>query len=116
MADRNRLEQVFLNLVTNARDAMEAKGPGATKDLTITTYQDGDWVAATVSDTGTGMPEGIRNKIFEPFFTTKAAQKGTGLGLSITYNLVKDFKGDIDVESTPDVGTTFTIRFPAYQD
>ncbi len=116
MADRNRLEQVFLNLVTNARDAMEAKGPGATKDLTITTYQDGDWVAATVSDTGTGMPEGIRNKIFEPFFTTKEAQKGTGLGLSITYNLVKDFKGDIDVESTPDVGTTFTIRFPAYQD
>jgi len=116
MADRNRLEQIFLNLVTNARDAMEARGPGASKDLTITTYQEGDRVVAAVSDTGTGMPEGIRNKIFEPFFTTKEAEKGTGLGLSITYNLVKDFKGDIGVDSVPDVGTTFTIRFPAYRD
>ena len=115
-ADKNRLEQIFLNLVTNARDAMEAKGPEAVRKLTIATSQEGTRVVATVSDTGKGMVEGIRKKIFDPFFTTKEAGKGTGLGLSITYNLVKDFRGDIDVESTPDVGTAFTIRFPVYDE
>ena len=116
LADKNRLEQIFLNLVTNARDAMEAKGPGAVRKLTIATYQEGRKVAATVSDTGKGMEKGILKKIFDPFFTTKKAGKGTGLGLSISYNLVKDFMGDIDVESTPDVGTTFTVRFPVYDE
>ena len=116
LADKNRLEQIFLNLVTNARDAMEAKGPDAVRRLTIATHQEGGRVLATVSDTGKGMEEGIRKKIFDPFFTTKEAGKGTGMGLSITYNLVKDFGGDIDVESTPDVGTTFTIRFPVYDE
>jgi PAS domain S-box-containing protein len=116
LAENNRLEQVFLNLVTNARDAMELKGPEATKVLTITTYQEGDKVLAVVSDTGTGMSEGIAKKIFDPFFTTKEAGKGTGLGLSITYNLVKDFNGDIEVESTPDVGTKFTMSFPVYKE
>jgi len=116
LADRNRLEQIFLNLVTNARDAMEAKGPEATKKLTITTSREGDAVVARVWDTGTGMPEGIRKKIFEPFFTTKEAGQGTGLGLSITYNLVKDFKGDIEVESAPDLGTTFKVSFPVYEE
>jgi PAS domain S-box-containing protein len=115
LADKNRLEQVFLNLVTNARDAMEANKPEATKELTIATCQEGDRVLARVSDTGTGMAKEIQKKVFEPFFTTKEAGKGTGLGLSITYNLVKDFKGDIEVESAPDVGTTFTIGFPAYK-
>lgn len=115
VADKNRLEQIFLNLITNARDAMEAKGPEVHKDLTIRTYQEGGSVVATVSDTGTGMSEGTQRRVFDPFFTTKEPGKGTGLGLSITYNLVKDFKGDIEVESAPEVGTTFTIRFPAYQ-
>ncbi|MDY6990349.1 MAG: PAS domain S-box protein [Thermodesulfobacteriota bacterium] len=116
LSDKNRLEQVFLNLVTNARDAMESKGPEWTKELTITTRQQGDKVVAKVSDTGTGMPEEILRKIFEPFFTTKEVGKGTGLGLSITYSLVKDLKGDIDVESIPDVGTTFRASFPVYQE
>ncbi|MDY6954970.1 MAG: ATP-binding protein, partial [Thermodesulfobacteriota bacterium] len=116
LADKNRLEQIFLNLVTNARDAMEAKGPGAVRRLTIVTYREGNKVMATFADTGKGMVEGIRKKIFDPFFTTKEAGKGTGLGLSITYNLVKDFRGDIDVESTPDVGTTFAVSFPVYDE
>ncbi|MDY6837109.1 MAG: PAS domain S-box protein [Thermodesulfobacteriota bacterium] len=116
LSDKNRLEQVFLNLVTNARDAMEPKGPEWTKELTITTHQEGDRVVARVSDTGTGMPKEILRKIFEPFFTTKEVGRGTGLGLSITYSLVKDLKGDIDVESIPDVGTTFTASFPEYQE
>jgi signal transduction histidine kinase len=115
LAEKNRLEQIFLNLVTNSRDSMEARGPEATKELTITTCQEGNTVLARVSDTGTGMPEEIRKKIFDPFFTTKEPGKGTGLGLSISYNLVKDFKGDIRVESTPGVGTTFTISFPVHQ-
>ena len=62
------------------------------------------------------MPEDIQKKIFDPFFTTKEAGKGTGLGLSITYNLVKDFRGDIDVESAPGVGTTFRIKFPIHEE
>lgn len=114
LADKNRLEQIFLNLITNARDAMEAKEPEARKELTIRTYQEGGSVVATVSDTGTGMSEGTQQRVFDPFFTTKEPGKGTGLGLSITYNLVKDFKGDIDVESAPGAGTTFTIRFPVH--
>jgi len=115
LAENNRLEQIFLNLITNARDAMELKGPEATKVLTITTYQKGDKVFAVVSDNGAGMPEAIVKKVFDPFFTTKEAGKGTGLGLSITYNLVKDFKGDIEVKSAPDVGTTFSTSFPVYK-
>jgi C4-dicarboxylate-specific signal transduction histidine kinase len=115
-ADKNRLEQIFLNLITNARDAMESKGQEAIKELTIATYQDGKSVFAEISDTGIGVPEGIQKKIFDPFFTTKEAGKGTGLGLSITYNLVKDFKGDIDVESAPGVGTTFTVKFPIHEE
>jgi PAS domain S-box-containing protein len=115
LSDKNRLEQVFLNLVANARDAMTSKGPGGTRKLTISTYQRGDKVVAKVTDTGTGMPKEILQKIFEPFFTTKEVGKGTGLGLSITYSLVKELKGDIDVESRPDGGTTFTASFPVYQ-
>jgi PAS domain S-box-containing protein len=116
MAGRNRLEQIFLNLVTNAMDAMEKRGTEDVKKITVTTYMEGDLVVAEVSDTGKGISERIGEKIFEPFFTTKDVGKGTGLGLSITYGLVRDFKGSIDVESTPDVGTTFRVRFPAYKE
>lgn len=112
MADRNRLEQIFLNLVANARDALKEKGPEDIKKITITTYLEGDLVVAEISDTGKGISERIREKIFEPFFTTKDVGKGTGLGLSITYGLIRDFKGGIDVESIPDVGTTFRVYFP----
>ncbi|UCG79603.1 MAG: PAS domain-containing sensor histidine kinase, partial [Desulfobacterales bacterium] len=117
LADKNRLEQIFLNLVTNARDAMEAKGPGAIKKLTITTtYEKDGRVVALVSDTGTGISKQAQEKIFEPFFTTKEVGQGTGLGLSITYRLVEDFGGDIDVKSSSDKGTTFRISFPIYAD
>ncbi len=116
MAGRNRLEQIFLNLMTNARDAMKERGMEDVKKITVTTYPEGDLVVAEVSDTGKGIPERIQEKMFEPFFTTKEVGKGTGLGLSITYGLVRDFKGGIDVESTLDVGTTFRVRFPAYKE
>jgi len=84
MAGRNRLEQIFLNLVTNARDAMKERGTEDVKKITVTTYPEGDLVVAEVSDTGKGIPERIQEKMFEPFFTTKEVGKGTGLGLSIT--------------------------------
>jgi C4-dicarboxylate-specific signal transduction histidine kinase len=113
MADKNRLEQIFLNLVTNARDAMKERGTEDVKKITVIIYPEGDTVVAEVSDTGKGIPKRIQEKIFEPFFTTKEVGEGTGLGLSITYGLIRDFKGGIDVESTPDVSTTFRVRFPA---
>ncbi|RJX28319.1 MAG: PAS domain S-box protein [Desulfurivibrio sp.] len=116
MGDKNRLEQIFLNLVTNARDALDAKESTEIKKLTISTYEKDGMVVALVSDTGTGISKHVRDKIFEPFFTTKEVGKGTGLGLSITYNLVKDFQGDISVESVLGVGATFTVRFPAYRE
>lgn len=116
MAGRNRLEQIFLNLVTNARDAMKERGTEDVKKITVRTYLEGDLVVAEVSDTGKGIPERVQEKMFEPFFTTKEVGKGTGLGLSITYGLVRDFKGGIDVESTLDVGTAFSVRFPAYNE
>ena len=112
MSDKNRLEQIFLNLITNARDAMEAKGEEAIKRLKITTYQENGKVVALVSDTGVGMTKQVQERVFEPFFTTKEVDKGTGLGLTITYNLVKDFKGEMEVDSTPDAGTTFKLVFP----
>ncbi len=113
MADSNRLEQVFINLVINARSAMEDKMAGQTKLLKIRSFTDNGDVIVTVSDTGTGIPEDIIRRIFEPFFTTKEVGQGTGLGLSISYGIVKDYGGTIGVESEVGTGTTFELRFPA---
>ncbi|MBU0967943.1 MAG: PAS domain S-box protein [Proteobacteria bacterium] len=112
LASKNLLEQIFLNLVTNAREAMEAKGPGTEKRLTITTHEEEGKVVVLVSDTGPGIPDQIFKKIFDPFFTTKEVGKGTGLGLSIVYRIVKDFGGDISVKSTSDTGTILELSFP----
>ncbi len=112
MADRNRLEQVFINLVTNARDAMEDKAPGSTKLLKIRSFIDNSDVVVTVSDTGKGIPKNIIDRIFEPFFTSKEVGKGTGLGLCISYGIVSDYGGSIMVESEVGNGTTFELRFP----
>lgn len=116
----NRLEQVFLNLVMNARDAMEEKrhrGEGEAEAeemvLHIRTFQEGDRVVVVVRDTGTGIPEGVRERIFEPFFTTKEVGRGTGLGLSISYGIVKECGGSIEVHSEEGRGTTFRLTFPA---
>ena len=115
--DRNRLEQVFLNLIMNARDAMDEKEELAGKDvekvLSISSKTAGDQVVVKVSDSGLGMSEGVKEKIFEPFFTTKPVGKGTGLGLSISFGIVRDYDGIIEVQSVDGQGTTFTISFPA---
>jgi PAS domain S-box-containing protein len=117
VADHNRLEQVFINLVTNARDALDEKesqngSQDWNKILKIKSCVEGDHVVVTVYDNGIGIPEEIRDKIFEPFFTTKDVGKGTGLGMSISYGIIKDYNGTIDVESDPGNGTTFTLTFP----
>jgi two-component system NtrC family sensor kinase len=102
-----RLQQVFLNLFLNARDAMESGGT-----LAVCTATEGDRVRVSVADSGAGIaPENIA-RIFDPFFTTKGARKGTGLGLSVSYGIVREHGGDIKVESTPGAGTRFELSFP----
>ncbi|MDY0040466.1 MAG: ATP-binding protein, partial [Desulforhabdus sp.] len=114
----NRLEQVFLNLVMNARDAIEEKqslnsGEVVESRLTIRSFQEDGSVVVIVSDTGTGLPESLKERVFEPFFTTKEVGRGTGLGLSISYGIVKECDGHIEVESEEGRGTTFKLTFPA---
>ncbi|WP_290922522.1 PAS domain S-box protein [Halodesulfovibrio sp.] len=112
----NRLEQVFINLLLNARDSIEeAAADGSTEEkvITLRTYSTPRAVVAVVDDTGTGVPAGLIDKIFEPFFTTKKVGKGTGLGLSITYGLIKDFGGTIRVKNKKEGnGAQFTLTFP----
>jgi len=116
LGDKNRLEQIFLNLITNARDAMTSNAPNSPRRLNVASFAVKERVVVEVSDTGVGIPHAVLGRIFEPFFTTKPPGEGTGLGLSITYNLVKDFKGSIEVQSTVGVGTTFLLSFPAYRE
>jgi PAS domain S-box-containing protein len=113
LADHNRLEQVFINLITNARDALEERGKTWKKILKLRTFAEDKQVVAIVSDNGKGIPADIIDKIFEPFLTTKKIGAGTGLGLSISYEIVKDYGGEITVESKEDVGTSFKMTFPA---
>jgi len=117
LADSNRLEQVFVNLLINARDAIEKKGEQRdrkeeAKRITLRTKAEDAMVTIEVTDTGTGIPEALLDRIFEPFFTTKKVGKGTGLGLSISYGIVQDYDGTIKVESKEGEGATFIIRFP----
>lgn len=116
LAQSNRMEQVFFNLLTNAGDAIrqkrEATGKNQTEQINIATFHKHDQLVVTVSDTGIGISENIKEKIFEPFFTTKEVGKGMGLGLSIIYGIIKEFDGDIDIQSTPGKGTTFKTIFP----
>src|SRR5437764_2522232 len=93
-----QLEQVFINLLTNARDALVN---AANKVITITCRIKADTVDITVSDTGLGIPKGLEQRIFDPFFTTKEVGAGTGLGLSITYGIIKEHQGTVAVENHP---------------
>lgn len=114
MADANKIEQVFLNIFNNARDAMDERAAGEHgKLLKICSFTEKDQVFVTISDTGGGIPEHTREKIFEPFYTTKEVGKGTGLGMSISYNIIKDFKGSLNFEVEEGVGTTFKVAMPS---
>ncbi len=107
-ADAGDIEQVLLNLASNARDAMPDGGHLALQ----TEARQGGMVAMTVRDTGLGMSEETKNRVFEPFFTTKDVGKGTGLGLSTVFAVVRRVGGTISVESAVGAGTTFTLLFP----
>jgi signal transduction histidine kinase len=104
-----QLEQVFINLLTNARDAV-ASGPR--KAIRISGAVGAAAVEVAVADTGPGIPPGLERRIFDPFFTTKEVGQGTGLGLSITYGIVKEHGGTISVVSRPGEGATFLLQLP----
>ncbi|HEV8639463.1 MAG TPA: ATP-binding protein [Methylomirabilota bacterium] len=108
-----QLEQVFINLLTNARDAM-ADSPH--KLVRVSARVGEGLVDLTFSDTGPGIPEGLEQRIFDPFFTTKEVGRGTGLGLSITYGIIKDHGGTIAVANRPGEGATFLIELPRAPD
>ncbi|OQX05622.1 MAG: PAS domain-containing sensor histidine kinase [Desulfobacteraceae bacterium IS3] len=117
MADSDRLEQVFVNLLINARDALEEKyriNSEGHKKIILKTRTENKKVIAEVCDTGPGIPDAIIEKIFEPFFTTKEVGKGTGIGLSISYGIVKDFGGDIRAVRNQKEGACFVITFPVH--
>ena len=104
----NKLQQVFLNLFLNARDAMPTGGI-----LEVRTGAHNGSVEIEVADTGNGIPRDHIHKIFDPFFTTKPGGRGTGLGLSVSYGIIKEHAGKIDVRSAPGRGTSFHVEFPA---
>jgi PAS domain S-box-containing protein len=103
-----KLQQVFMNLIMNARDAMPRGG-----ELTIATEAEDSTVHVEVSDNGVGIPADHLNKIFDPFFTTKGTSRGTGLGLAVTYGIIREHSGSIQVDSVVGRGTTFRLEFPA---
>ncbi|HKD75586.1 MAG TPA: ATP-binding protein [Ktedonobacterales bacterium] len=104
-----QLEQVFINLLTNARDAL---AEASIKEITIRSVVEGDEVRLEFADTGSGISEGLEQRIFDPFFTTKEVGSGTGLGLSITYGIIAEHKGTISVANHPGEGATFIIQLP----
>jgi PAS domain S-box-containing protein len=113
VGDARQIQQVCLNLVTNAVQAMAPLGGGT---LCIVTKRDGPDVVLDMRDTGTGIPETARAHIFEPFFTTKGEGEGTGLGLSVSYGIVTAHGGTIDVANTSTTGTTFRVKLPAAEE
>src|SRR5881398_3894686 len=109
VANPIQLEQVFINLLTNARDALADSNR---KTIRIASSRAEERIRIAFSDTGPGIPSDVQQRIFDPSFTTKEVGTGTGLGLSITYNILKEYGGDISVDSRPGKGATFVIELP----
>ena len=107
LGSSNQLQQVFLNLFMNARDAMPSGGM-----LEVRSKAFNGSVEVEITDTGAGIPRENLNRIFDPFFTTKSSGRGTGLGLSVSYGIIKEHAGKVEVRSTPGKGTSFRLEFP----
>jgi len=117
LVDPDRLEQVFINLLINARDAIDEKWQSqphqkGDRKIILKTRSGPQEITVEISDTGTGIPDELLERIFEPFFTTKKVGQGTGLGLSISYGIIKDCKGSIQAVSRKGQGAGFIIKFP----
>ncbi|MBI5476304.1 MAG: PAS domain S-box protein [Ignavibacteriales bacterium] len=110
----DQIEQVFINLLLNAVDAIQGKffADGQQKQISVSSYMTEDNIVITINDNGKGIKQDDLTKIFEPFFTTKKVGEGTGLGLWVSYGIIKSFRGEIRVKSTENVGTTFTVHLP----
>jgi CheY-like chemotaxis protein len=109
LADAGEIEQVLMNLASNARDAMPGGGT-----LTLTTFVDGDCASLSVRDSGAGMSPEVRARVFEPFFTTKDVGKGTGLGLSTVFGVARRLNGSVALDSSEGYGTTVTLKLPIF--
>jgi len=110
-----QLEQIFINLLTNARDALE-EAPAERKKLRIASSLGSKQIRIVFADRGPGILPELAQRVFDPFFTTKEVGAGTGLGLSITYSIVKEHGGEISLGKTPGGGATFTIELPVSAD
>jgi two-component system NtrC family sensor kinase len=108
IGSRVAFQQIFVNLIQNAIQAMSEKGA-----LSLECRKNGDFIVAKVTDTGKGIPKEQLNKVFDPFFTTKPTGKGTGLGLYVVYKIILKFGGQIKIESDEGKGTSFILKFPA---
>ena len=125
LCDIGQMENMILNLAINARDAMPERRPKLTietRDITLTApppdmesqnFAPGDYVSLAMADTGTGMPQDVRQRAVDPFFTTKPLGKGTGLGLSMAFGFVQQSGGHLLIDSAPAKGTTITILLPS---
>lgn len=109
--NHNELEQVFTNMILNARDAIKRVKKSGTVDISL--YHNNDRIVIKIKDDGVGMSKDVMSKIFDPFFTTKDVGKGMGLGLSICQSIVDRHGGSIQADSEPNKGTTFTLEFPS---
>lgn len=107
-----KLNQVFMNILNNAIQAIHGKDGHGSGKLTITTKSEGNVVKIGIRDTGPGMDEATKEKIFDPFFTTKPVGQGTGLGLSIVYSIIESHKGSIAIDTAPGRGTEFILTLP----
>jgi len=111
VADPHQLQQVFLNLINNARQAIEESRRSGR--IRVSTAMGGDRIRVSIEDDGPGIPPQVMEKIFDPFFTTKQPGKGTGLGLSVSYGIIKEHQGEIHVHSKPGQGATFVVELPS---
>jgi two-component system NtrC family sensor kinase len=115
----SQMNQVFTNLMVNGCQAIEEKlrqsGRQEPGEIRLTSTLEGEWLRMSVTDSGTGMPEHVKNRLFEPFFTTKGSERGTGLGMGICKGIMESHGGRLEVESMPGVGTTITVVLPLYQ-